>query len=236
MKLIVGNQKTYLEKRKITEFIESFKNEKFKNVIIIPSFPYLGMLETDDFMLGSQDVSIFESGNVTGEVTATQLKSLGVKYSLVGHSERRSNFNENEFELTKKIGLLSKNNIIPIFCIGETLEDRSNDSEEEVITMQINEVFEDFDKEVLEKIIIAYEPVWSIGTGITPSNSEIEKMVIYIKELIKTNYGLDLKVLYGGSVNANNIVELNKIESVDGYLIGKSSTDPQEFLNIIKSC
>ena len=237
MKLVIGNQKTYLNRPEVIDFINRTKESKCENVIICASFPYLDLyLEDSKYMVGAQNVSVKGNGASTGEISAEQLNSLGVTYTIVGHSERRSDNNETSNMFVSKINNLLSFDIRPIFCIGENLEQREANIEKDVVGKQIMEVFDNLDKTTLEKIIVAYEPVWAIGTGKIPTNEEIDDIVCYIKDLIQDKYGARLLVLYGGSVNAKNIDELNEVESVDGYLIGGASTKADEFNYIMSKC
>jgi len=237
MKLVIGNQKTYLKREEVIDFIEKTKNEKCENVIICPSYIYIDYyLDHSKYVIGSQNVCSEISSSRTGEITAEQLLSSGVTYSIVGHSERRAYLHEISNDFVNKINCLLKNDIRPIFCIGESKEDKENGLTKDIVGKQIIEVFDNLDKELLEKIIIAYEPVWSIGTGLVPENSDIDSMVSYIKDFIQDRYDSRVLVLYGGSVNKNNIDTLNTIEVVDGYLIGGASTKPDEFSYIMSKC
>lgn len=230
--LIVGNQKAYLKKEKIEEFVKYFKDKDVSSVVIIPSIPFINEFNKTNFLLGSQDVSINTDDNSTGEVTASQLKSLGVKYSLVGHSERREFFKEEKETLIIKINNLLEEDIIPIYCVGETKEEREKNKYKDKVKLQIEEVLNGITAK-RENIVIAYEPVWSIGTGLIPKVEEIEEIMDSIKKIIKEKYKYNVKVLYGGSVNANNIEELSRVKDLDGYLIGKASTICEDFLKII---
>ena len=237
MKLVIGNQKTYLNRPEVIDFINKTKDSKCENAIICASFPYLDIyLEDSRYVVGAQNVSVKGNGASTGEISAEQLSSLGVTYTIVGHSERRSDNNETSDMFVSKINNLLSFDIRPIFCIGENLEQREANIEKDVVGKQIMEVFDKLDKTNLEKIIVAYEPVWAIGTGKVPTNEEIDDIVCYIKDLIQDKYGARLLVLYGGSVNAKNIDELNEVESVDGYLIGGASTKADEFIYIMNKC
>ena len=237
MKIVIGNQKTYLKREEVIDFIEKTKNEKCENVIICPSFIYIDYyLDHSKYVIGSQNVCNDISNSRTGEVTAEQLANLGVAYSIVGHSERRKNNNEKSIDFTNKIDCLIRNDIRPIFCIGESKEEKDLGLTKDTVGKQIIEVFDNIDKDVLEKIIIAYEPIWSIGTGVIPTNEEINSMVSYIKDFIQDRYNSRVLVLYGGSVNKNNVDILNEIEVVDGYLIGGASTKPDEFSYIMRKC
>ncbi len=235
MKLIVGNQKTYLDRDKVLNFIEKTGKVDCSNVVICPSYPYFELFNNkSNFILGSQDVSETGLGASTGEVSAEQLKSFHVQYAIVGHSERRSYQHEDSNVLYHKIKCLLESDIRPIFCIGECLEERESDSTKDVIGKQILEVFDRLEKSEIEKIIIAYEPIWAIGTGITPVNDEIMDTTNYIKDLVNDKFDVSILVLYGGSVNKENISQLGEISAIDGYLIGGASTKADEFLEIMR--
>jgi triosephosphate isomerase len=237
MKLVVGNQKTYLNREQVLEFIEETKNYDCGNVIVCPSYIYLDLfLDKSNYMVGAQNVSEKDNGATTGEVSAEQLNALGVSYSIVGHSERREYQHETNEELYNKIVKLIEHDITPIFCVGEKLKDRENNLTKDVIGNQILEVYDKLDPSMIERIIIAYEPVWAIGTGLTPTNEAITDVTFYIKDLVQDKYNKNIAVLYGGSVNQKNIETLNEIDEVDGYLIGGASTKPAEFLYIMSKC
>ena len=237
MKLVVGNQKTYLNRPEVVDFINKTKNGKCENIVICASYPYIDLyLEESKYIVGAQNVSVKGNGASTGEISADQLNSLGVSYTIVAHSERRSDNKETDDMFVNKINNLLKFDIRPIFCIGENLEQREANIEKDVVGKQIIEVVDKLNREDIEKIIVAYEPVWAIGTGKVPTNDEIEDMTNYIKDLIQDKYNSRVLVLYGGSVNQKNIDELNLIETVDGYLIGGASTKADEFLYIMSKC
>lgn len=237
MKLVVGNQKTYLNRPEVVDFINKTKKGNCDNVVICASFPYIDLyLEESKYIVGAQNVSVKGNGASTGEISADQLNSLGVSYTIVAHSERRSDNSETDDMFVNKINNLLKFDIRPIFCIGENLDQREANITKDIVGKQIMEVFDKLDREDIEKIIVAYEPVWAIGTGKVPTNDEIEDMTNYIKDLIQDKYNARVLVLYGGSVNAKNIDELNSIEAVDGYLIGGASTKADEFLYIMSKC
>lgn len=237
MKLVVGNQKMYLNRNDVLEFIEKTKNAHCENAIICPSSLYLDLyLDKSKYNIGGQDVSINNNGASTGDVSASQLSSVGATYCIVGHSERRANYHEDSELIYKKICKLLDSDIIPIFCIGEHLEEKERNVTKDVVGKQIMEVYDNLDKEKMEKIIIAYEPIWSIGTGKVPTNQDIEDVTNYIKDLVLDKYGKRTTVLYGGSVNMKNVDILNEIDVIDGYLIGGASTKADEFLYIMMKC
>lgn len=212
--LVVLNNKCNFNLDEYLDYQNKLKNLNFKNdIVLCPSSIYLSNFELENIFLGSQNVSPFNDGAYTGEVSARQLKSLNVKYCLVGHSERRVYFKENNEILKNKIEQLLENEIIPIYCVGE-LEKNSDNNELDKELKILEEIHNN------EKIIIAYEPLWAIGTGIQPNINELEKIIKLIKEKFPNN-----KVLYGGSVNEDSIVNL-KSELIDGYLLGGVSLHP----------
>lgn len=212
--LVVLNNKCNFNLDEYLDYQNKLKNLNFKNdIVLCPSSIYLSNFELENVFLGSQNVSPFNDGAYTGEVSARQLKSLNVKYCLVGHSERRVYFKENNKIMKNKIEQLLENEIIPIYCVGE-LEKNSDNNELDEELKILEEIRNN------EKIIIAYEPLWAIGTGIQPNINELEKIIKLIKEKFPNN-----KVLYGGSVNEDSIVNL-KSELIDGYLLGGVSLHP----------
>lgn len=196
-------------------------------LILCPSATYLAISNPSNYSLGSQNVSNYENGSHTGEISAQQLKSLGVTYCLVGHSERRHK--ETNEEITEKLKHLIDNDIIPILCIGEKKQDESLDKRQEGVKTKINELTSNLTEIEKEKIIIAYEPIWSIGTGIIPTNQEITELVTVIKQILPKN-----KVLYGGSVNEDNITILKQINNIDGFLLGGLSLQPKKLAEFLR--
>lgn len=232
MKLVVGNFKMNLTLNEIDEYIEFFKDKKYDNVIFSPSNIYLLKFIENGMKVATQDVSFANIGAYTGDISASQLKSLGVKYSIVGHSERRKYYEDDKY-VNRKLSELLNEDMIPILCIGETKEERETGVTLDIIKKEIDEAFKEIDK--LDNIIIAYEPIWSIGTGIIPTNYDIEKTITFIKEYIHEKYHTNNKVLYGGSVSNKNIDELEKLEVVDGYLVGGCSIKKEEFDSLIRN-
>lgn len=233
MKTIIGNQKTYLNADEVNNFINGTNSRE--DVIICPSYPFINTyLEKSKYTVGAQNVSEKTNGGTTGEVSASQLRTLGAKYCIVGHSERREYFGEKSENIVNKITRLFEEGIKVIFCIGENLELRESGTTKDFVGKQVLEVFDNIDRTKLEEVTIAYEPIWAIGTGLTPTNEEIIDVITYIKDLVKDKYDKEIKVLYGGSVSKKNIDELNTIDIVDGYLIGGASTKPEEFNYIME--
>ena len=236
-KIVIGNQKMYMNKEDVLAFVNMLKetNMDNKEVIVCPTYPFLEYYN-DVVPVGAQNVSINDNGAYTGEVSAFQLKSLNIPYCIVGHSERREYNKETDDEINKKVIKLLDNGITPILCIGEKLEERQNKLTETVIKNELTGDLNNLSPELVEKIIIAYEPIWAIGTGLTPTLEEIDESMKFIKDYVTTTYNVSkVTVLYGGSVSDKNIDELNTVESIDGYLIGGASSKPTAFQYIINS-
>ncbi len=233
MKLIIGNHKMNLNLKEIEEYIDFFKEKNYSNVFFAPSSIYLLKFVDSNLNTVAQDVSGDTNGAYTGDISANQLKNIGVTYSIVGHSERRMYHNDDNLVNSKVIRLLEEG-INPVLCIGENKEERENNTYLEKLESEIDSAFEKISKEYLSKIIIAYEPIWSIGTGIIPKNDEIEEVVRKIKTYVSEKYFVNLKVLYGGSVNNKNIDNLETIKNIDGYLVGGCSLKIKEFNELIE--
>ena len=235
MKYLILNHKMNLEYKNIKKYIVDLTNIDINGnkLVVCPSDIYLTNFIDNGFIVGSQNSSSNKDGAYTGEVSALQLKSLGVKYSLVGHSERKKNFNENDQDINKKIRLLLLNKIKPILCVGETMIEKSTNTTKEVISQQLKESLSKINSKDISNIIIAYEPVWAVGSGKIPSSNEIEEIILYIKDLIYKNFKVKVRVLYGGSVNNSNIERINRIKGLDGYLLGSISLDLNKLQELI---
>lgn len=236
MKLVVANQKAYMTLDDINIFSEKTDSLKANNFVLCPSSVYLYKFIGSGIKLGSQTVSNFPKGANTGDVTCEQLKSCGVSFCLVGHSERREKGYESIPDTNIKINKLLSSGIIPILCVGETKGERDLGNAYKTISLEIEGALKDLSTDFVDKIIIAYEPIWSIGSGLIPTSEEIYDTVNYIKNLLQVNYQSTNLVLYGGSVNSSNIDELNVIANVDGYLIGGASTKIDELISIVDKC
>ena len=218
-----------------TEFINEYYQKllpNFKNCVVVcsPSI-FLNKLKNNNKNLfpGAQDSSIYIEGAYTGELSAKMLSDINIRFCLVGHSERREYFNEKNETINIKSLNLINNNIIPVICIGETLEQKEKKITKDVLTKQILECVPDLAN--FENTIIAYEPIWAIGTGLTPSVQDIDEVHSFIKHVdIRFN---KFKVLYGGSVKASNSAEINSLKNVDGCLVGGASLKVEDFNKII---
>ena len=212
--IIALNNKSNLEKDEFLNYIEELKKIQTNNTLILcPTFLNIPLVD-NTILLGSQNVSSKDNGAYTGEISATQLKTHNVKYSIVGHSERREYQKESNNDIKEKVNKLLENDIIPILCIGETLDERKTNKYKELLKEELS-ILDDLNDEIKSNIIVAYEPIWSIGTGVIPTNSEIEEVFRFIKDMLPNS-----KVLYGGSANETNIDVLNQISLIDGYLLG----------------
>lgn len=237
MKLIVLNLKLnftlpemVVYKKRLDEFVTGDPE-----VVICPQFPYLSLFNDGNYNLGAQNVSEYTKGAFTGEVSASDLASLDVDYVIIGHSERRSVFQETDKNFIPKIINTLNNNMTPIYCIGENKEERSRKKTLSVIQKQLATVLNRVAIENISKIVIAYEPLWAIGSGKTPTTQEIEEVITFIKTFVLNNYKENIKVIYGGSVNDFNISTLNQLNSCDGFIIGSSSLNVNEAQLIVKS-
>lgn len=230
-KLIVGNIKMNMKFGEIYNYLNYFKDINSKNVVICPSYIYIPYFLNYNFSVGSQNVCAYEDDGYTGEISAKQLSSIGVKYTIVGHSERRIKLKESNLDINKKVKSALNAKLKIILCIGETKEELELLKKDIVLRRQIRDAL--IDIEDISDVIIAYEPVWSIGTNKIPEKEELISTITYIKNLIYKDYKKDIKVLYGGSIKEKNILQLNKIEELDGFLIGSASIDPIQFTQII---
>ena len=217
----------------ITEYTQ--KQSQFKNpnsVILALPFPYLSF--SLPFQTAAQTISNKKSGAFTGEVSASMLLDLDIKWTLVGHSERREIFKESNELLFEKVELAVDSGLNVIYCVGETLAQRDANMIADVITSQLT-LLKKLSVEQWKKIVIAYEPVWAIGTGKVASPVQVQDAHVLIRGMlseIHLDVGLETRILYGGSVNGGNCVELSLLDDVDGFLVGGASLKVDEFIKI----
>lgn len=194
-------------------------------------------LKNKKISLGVQNIFWEERGSFTGEISPVMAKECGANYSIIGHSERRKYFKENDQEVNLKIKSAIKNGIIPIVCIGETLQERKEGLIKDVISRQLNEGLEDISQMQVEKIILAYEPIWAIGADAEPTSDEIMEVRILIRKILTGKYGADItgkiKVLYGGNVKANLVEKMCLNPQMDGVLVGRESLVAVNFAEIV---
>lgn len=232
-KLVIANHKMNMNAMDIKNYLDELKKIDNRNVVICPTSIYIPYFLNKKFQVGIQNTFIHGKGSYTGEISPEQASSLGVKFTIIGHSERRTYLDENDSLINKKVLEALKSGLKVVLCIGETLEEKNMLKTDQVLKRQIINDLRDV--EAIIDIIVAYEPVWAIGTGVVPNNKEIKSTISYIRTIIDNLYPeSSVKILYGGSVTEKNIKELNKIEEVDGFLVGGASLNPKEFLKIIE--
>lgn len=250
-KIVAGNWKMNLHDSEVTEFLVELDQEssaiaKDVELAIFPPAIYLDTLinfPNFDLKTGAQDCSSNDNGAYTGEISASMLQSLNnndrLLYTLVGHSERRQYHNEKNELLALKVNQLLKNDISPIYCCGEALSERENNNHKKIVELQIKEGLFHLSEEEIKKVVIAYEPVWAIGTGVTASADQAQEMHSFIRDLIASKYSEDtanqLSILYGGSCKPSNAKELFAQKDIDGGLIGGASLKVESFIQIANS-
>ena len=245
-KVIAGNWKMNMLPNETINFIEGLSQEikDVKNEIIL-CVPYTDLFyalltaQNTNIKIGAQNMHWKEKGAYTGEISGQMLKSIGVEYVIIGHSERRQYFAETDETVNLKVKSALENNLKPIICVGETLEQREHGETEKIIESQIKLALKDLTKEQIRAIIIAYEPVWAIGTGKTATPEEANNVIKYIRKQIKELYNEEIAeniiIQYGGSVKASNAEELFNMSDIDGGLVGGASLKPEEFAKIVTS-
>jgi len=243
--LIAGNWKMNLTREEAKDLAQKIKDGLDPNlkheVLLAPSFTNLEtvkkVIKETKILLAAQNMFWEEKGAFTGEVSPIQLKDIGCNYVIIGHSERRNIFGETDEIINKKIKSALKNEINVIMCIGETLTERETGKTYEVLRKQLENGLKDIDKNSILKIVIAYEPVWAIGTGKTATPTQAEEAHMFIREKIKDLYDRNIsdkiRILYGGSVKAENIDDLMAQKNIDGVLVGGESLKADKFLRII---
>ena len=239
--IVAGNWKMNKTPSEGNEFSASLINKLNKinntDVIIFPPFTGLtSLIRSDYYDLGAQNCFFQNSGAFTGEISVEMLIDCNVKYVILGHSERRTIFGENDEFIRDKVSKVIDSNIIPILCIGETIEQLNEGLAKETIYKQLKIGLSKVDS--LKNIVIAYEPVWAIGTGLTASIEKVEEIHAYIRGLLNEFFDEDgsslTPILYGGSVNSDNAKELINVKYVNGFLIGGASLSVEKFTDIIK--
>ena len=234
-KIIAANWKMNGSEELMKEFSQ-LTCIKRNDIIVCPPFTLLDSAKTllpNFIKIGAQNCSEEDKGAFTGEISASMLREKYVSYILIGHSERRTLFNETDQVIFNKIQSALKNQLTPIVCIGETLSEKKANKTLKVLKKQIDESITKVNANT--QLIVAYEPVWAIGTGLTPDNNEIKETHFHIKEKLNKYFNADTPVLYGGSANAENCSKIISIENVDGLLVGGASLKRNDF-NMIYNC
>ncbi len=246
--IIAGNWKMNKTSFEAIELVNVLKRDlsTVKEVDIVVCPPFTALTEVSDLLvetnieLGAQNVYWEDSGAFTGEIAGSMLKHIGVKYVIIGHSERRQFFAETNETVQKRIKAALKNELTPIVCIGESLKEREANQTFAVIKNQFEGGFAGFTPQEILKMVIAYEPVWAIGTGKTATAQQAQEVHQYIRDLLKTKYGEEtaeeIRIQYGGSVKPENIRELISQTDIDGALVGGASLQADSFSKIVKNC
>ena len=245
--VIAGNWKMNMLASEVKPFIEELKENMSKSktcdvVLCTPAVMIPAMVKAGrelKIAAGGQDVSKFEKGAYTGEVSAAQLLDAGAKYCIVGHSERRQYHGEDDMHINAKARALLEKGIIPIICVGESLEQREMDLTMEYVAYQVKAALNGIDASQVRRCVIAYEPIWAIGTGKTATAAQAQEVCEGIRAVIRKMYGArvarTVSILYGGSMNAKNAAELLAQPDIDGGLIGGASLKPADFATIVKA-
>ena len=245
-KIVVGNWKMNNSKIETVELIKSLKHISFSTdvrVMIAPSFTHLDqaveLIQSERIEVIAQNMNAAESGAFTGEISAKMLQSIGVNKVILGHSERRAYFNESDLTLKQKVETALNHDMEIIFCFGEELDDRKSGNHFKVIQIQLETVLFNLNTYQWSNIILAYEPVWAIGTGETASPQQAQEMHSYIRNLISQKYDQeladDISILYGGSVKPINASAIFSQDDVDGGLVGGAALNAADFKAIIQS-
>lgn len=244
--LVVGNWKMQLKLAESLKLTADLRDSLFDfdgnvEIAVCPSYPHLLEVSKDlpDYIkLGGQDVYWENIGAYTGAVSGMQLKEIGVTYVILGHSERRHIFNETNEEVNKKVKAAFSNNLVPVICIGEKEEERKEGKTNEIIRTQLESTIKDLSEEQIKKAIIAYEPVWAIGSGNAATGNDVEEVSKLIREIVTEKYNYEIaekiRILYGGSVTPDNIEEFVIKKNVDGILGGGVSLKADDFVKVIE--
>lgn len=242
--IVAGNWKMNLNHPDSTRLIDEINTREIDSdteLIVAPPSIYLSSFNKKQhhFSLSAQNIHFEENGAFTGEISAEMLSSLNINYAIVGHSERRSLFHETDEIIFKKVESLLKYKVTPIFCCGELKEEREEGRAFEVVSNQLNNLLIHLNEDQIKKVIIAYEPVWAIGTGLTASPEDAQKMHQHIRGSIADQFSIEtaenISILYGGSCKPENAKDIFSQDDIDGGLIGGASLDCKSFLSIANS-
>ncbi|WP_416885182.1 triose-phosphate isomerase [Marinospirillum sp.] len=243
-KLVAGNWKMNASRAQVAKLLPNLVQAQGLScqLLICPPFPYLPLvgeyLKDSGWQLGAQDCASTSDGAYTGEVSAAMLADLGARFVLLGHSERRLYQQESNALILAKLQQVLEQGLVAVFCIGETLEQRQSGQTEAVILEQLTEVLSGLTPEQLRKLVIAYEPVWAIGTGQTASPEQAQAVHAFIRQWLRQQDALaadEVQIIYGGSVKADNAASLFAMPDIDGGLVGGASLDADQFLAIAQA-
>lgn len=236
MKYLICNlkaNKTYEEMLEYKEVLKKIEHNSL-NFILAPSSIYLSLFKNTNINLCIQDIALNEKLNLTGDISIAQLKSLDVKYAIIGHYERRKYYKETEYEILAKVKDALENGIKVIYCIGESKEERDRKVEYQVLEKQIARILNKLNNEDIKNIMIAYEPTDLIGNNNTYNLLKIRSMVLFIKKIIKDYYGIDIAVVFGGSIKKETIDDLINLNIIDGFIICTSVLNPKNIPELIE--
>ncbi|MFS8629852.1 MAG: triose-phosphate isomerase [Bacillales bacterium] len=244
--IIAGNWKMNKTLGEAVSFVEEIKGkippaDQVETVICAPALFLAQLVDATkgtEIGVGGQNMHFEDSGAFTGEISPAALADVGVKYCIIGHSERREMFNETDEAVNKKVHAAFKHGITPIVCCGETLEQRERGETKELVANQVKIALSGLSEEQAKQVVIAYEPIWAIGTGKSASAEDANEVCAHIREVVKEIYSEDvanaLRIQYGGSVKPGNIKEFMAQSDIDGALVGGASLDPQSFLQLLE--
>lgn len=243
--LIAGNWKMYKTGKEAVDFVNTLKNAVTAvsdvDIMIAPPFTAITQLaditNNTNIALGAQNIYWEQEGAYTGEISAPMLKSAGCQYAIIGHSERRQYFGETDQDINRKIDAVAKASLIPVFCIGETESQRDSGETFSILDKQIKNGLEGLVSESLKSLVVAYEPVWAIGTGKTATKEQAQEVHAYVRnwfaEQFNPEFAQGLRIIYGGSVKPSNVKDLMAMEDIDGALVGGASLDPDSFSQLV---
>lgn len=242
--IIAGNwkmNKTISEALRLVNEIKGEANKTDVEVVVCCPFTVISEVKKaiggSKIKLGAQNMHWEDEGAFTGEISANMLRDLEVDYVIIGHSERRQYFNETDGIINKKIIKAIETGLNPIICVGETLDEREKNRTFDVVKKQILAALENVNRESMESVVIAYEPIWAIGTGKTASSQDANEVIAYIRSLLQNKYGSEVseevRIQYGGSVKSSNVTEIMNEIDIDGALVGGASLKAKEFLEIV---
>lgn len=244
-KVIAGNWKMFKTVPEATSFIEAVKGkveaEGVESVICAPFTNLPALVEAvkgTNIKIGAQNLHFEDNGAFTGEISGLMLKDLGVDYVVIGHSERRQYFNETDETVNKKVHAAFRHGLTPIVCVGEKLEEREADQTKDVCKVQTEAAFAGLAADQAAQVIVAYEPIWAIGTGKSSTAQDANEVIAYIRSIIKGLYNEDVAnavvIQYGGSVKPANVAEYLGQSDIDGALVGGASLEPESYIALVQ--
>ncbi|MCT4508635.1 MAG: triose-phosphate isomerase [Tepidibacter sp.] len=242
--IIAGNWKMHKTIKEAVEFVNEVKSEiKGTDVEAVICAPFTLLKDLKEaaketnIKIGAQNMHFEEKGAFTGEISPLMLKEIDVDYVVIGHSERRQYFNETDETVNKKVIKALEYKINPIICVGETLEEREADKTKDVVKVQVEKALANVDEKDIKDIVIAYEPIWAIGTGKTSSSKDANDVISYIREVVANVYSEEtaeeVRIQYGGSVKPANVEEIMNESDIDGALVGGASLQPKDYVELV---